>query len=57
MPSELPDDHANPEPAEPTPPTGLCPECGGYIYDGAYLHPECADRYVAYCNGEGSLFR
>lgn len=32
-------------------PTGLCPNCGGYIYDGgAVCSDECGVAYVAYCS-------
>lgn len=32
-------------------PTGKCPECGEFIYDGRDLHPECEQSYLAYLNG------
>jgi len=28
-------------------PTGKCPHCGDYIYDGGYTHKECHDAFVA----------
>jgi hypothetical protein len=36
-------------------PTGICPNCGGYCYDGKYLCcKRCEVSYAAYCSG-GSL--
>lgn len=37
------------DPNEPRP-TGKCPNCGEYIYDGRYVHERCEAEYVAYCN-------
>ena len=32
-------------------PTGRCPECGGYCYDGqTFCSESCGVSYVAYCN-------
>lgn len=32
-------------------PTGKCPNCGEYCYDGKYCCSDrCHDEYVAYCN-------
>lgn len=32
-------------------PTGMCPNCGGFCYDGKYCCSEnCSIEYVAYCN-------
>jgi hypothetical protein len=32
-------------------PTGMCPECGGYCYDGdTFCSENCGISYVAYCN-------
>ena len=32
-------------------PTGMCPECGGYCYDGeTFCSENCGIAYVAYCN-------
>lgn len=33
-------------------PTGKCPNCGEYIFDGKGLHEECAAEYLAYLNRE-----
>ena len=33
-------------------PTGMCPNCGGYCYDGDYCcSEECSRQYVAFCQG------
>lgn len=40
----VPWDESQPEP------TGMCPNCGGYCYDGGTCCSEkCHDEYVAYC--------
>ncbi len=40
----LPRDEAEPEP------TGMCPNCGGYCYDGGTCCSDaCHHAYVAYC--------
>lgn len=31
-------------------PTGMCPNCGEYCYDGEYVHEKCAASYAAYCS-------
>lgn len=32
-------------------PSGKCPNCGGWCYDGDYIcSPKCHEEYVAYCN-------
>ena len=31
-------------------PTGKCPQCGEYTFNNEYVHKECQDAYVAYCN-------
>ena len=34
-------------------PTGMCPNCGGYIYGGGEVcSDECGNSYVAYLNSE-----
>lgn len=33
-------------------PTGKCPECGDFIYDGKSLHDECESAYLSYLNTE-----
>lgn len=36
-------------------PTGKCPNCGGYCFDGKYCCSDaCEASYVAYCNNPGA---
>ena len=28
-------------------PTGMCPNCGEYIYDGRHVHEECEGAFIA----------
>lgn len=45
----LPWDESHPEP------TGMCPNCGGYCYNGDSVCSEACHRaYVAYCNNPNS---